>query len=96
MPAVAKTVPAENSYQQRSAPVRRRGKLTVFLCQRQCIARAFEVRTGHHEFGASHFLGSADHGGEVIRMFLSPMISAPEYGIGQVDANLLNQESSAV
>lgn len=69
--------------------VKGQGSLTVFLGQLEGLYCAIKVGARYHELGAADFLGPPDNACEIIRVSLSAMILTPEYGIRQIDTDLL-------
>ena len=62
--------------------------LTVFSSNFNCMRRLLQIRSGHHELGATNITGSLDHIIQIILMRLLAMIPASKHGITQVDPNL--------
>ena len=54
------------------------------------MLRLFEIGASDHEFCAANVSSSLDDVGQIIFMGLFAVITAPENGVAQVDANLFN------
>jgi hypothetical protein len=68
----------------------KRDRRTVFFSQFESIAGALKVGARDQELGAADLASSADDGVEIIGVALGAVVSTPEYGICQVDADLLD------